>query len=255
MRSTLTSSSAKQAERIAREEEGAQEPQPPEKKGKPEKKESSKQRLRRELYEQLYVLVEKKLPAIETLFLQARSEVAQEQGSPRQRQRQEQFVEEFTQDIELVRRGVEQSRRRVCEGKKPSVKTGMPLSVSDPNASFIEKGSWDRTFGYRPQLGFSATNLVTAIIVPEENASDQSQLTAMIEQSIANTTVVPPVVSVDDGYTGAEQLAASGQERVRGEQLEKVLACNAFKIVALRRRREEARKRRGLLADQNQEAA
>ena len=314
--STLTSSSAKQAERIAREEEAAQEPQTPENKDKPEKKESSKKRLRRELYEQLYVQVEERLPEIETLFLQASGEVAQQQGSPRQRQRQEQFVEEFTQDLELVRRGVEQSRRRVCEGKKPSVKAGMPLSVSDPSASFIEKGSWETTFGYRPQLGFSASNLVTAIIVPEGNASDQSQLTAMIEQSIANTTVVPPVVSVDDGYTGAkqlaqslalgveivsfsgvhgkrllgketwesepyaaarkarngaesgiyvlkkkvgfEQLAASGQERVRGEQLEKVLACNAFKIVALRRRREEerrSRKRSDSSVDLNQKAA
>ena len=153
--STLTSSSAKQAERIAR-EEAAQEPLSPEKKGKSEKKESSKQRLRRELYEQLYALVEERLPEIETLFLETSSEVAQQQCSPRQRHRQEQFVEEFTQDLELVRRGVEQSRRRVCEGKKPSVKAGMPLSVSDPNASFIEKGSWERTFGYRPQLGFSA---------------------------------------------------------------------------------------------------
>jgi hypothetical protein len=85
----------------------------------------------------------------------------------------------------------------------------MPLSVSDPKASFIEKGSWDRTFGYRPQLGFSASNLITAIIVPEGNASDQSQLTATIQKSIANTGVVPGVVSVDDGYTGAQQLKES----------------------------------------------
>ena len=314
--STLTSSSAKQAARNAREEESGQEPQTLEKKDKPEKKESSKQRLRRELYEQLYLLVEERLPEIESLFLQARSEVGQQQCSPRQRQRQQQFVEDFTQDLELVRRGIEQSRRRVCEGKKPSVKAGMPLSVSDPKASFIEKGSWDRTFGYRPQLGFSARNLVTAIIVPEGNPSDQSQLTASIEQSIANTTVVPSVVSIDDGYTGAEQLAQSlalgvgivsfsgvhgkkllgeekwesepyaaarkarngaesgiyvlkkkvgfeqlaacGLQRVCGEQREKVLAYNAFKIVALRRRKEELRrnrKRSDSSADQNQEAA
>ncbi len=311
--STLTSSSAKQAERNAREEEAAQEPKPLEKKDNPEKKESSKQRLRRELYEQLYVLVEERLPEIEALFLQAKGEVTQQQCSPRQRHHQEQFVEEFTQDLELVRRGVEQSRRRVCEGKKPSVKAGMPLSVSDPEATFIEKGSWDRTFGFRPQLGFSASNLVTAIIVPEGNASDQSQLTAVIEQSIANTTVVPSVVSVDDGYTGAdqlaqslalgveivsfsgvhgkrllgeekwesepyvaarkarngaesgiyvlkkkvgfEQLAATGQERVRGEQLEKVLACNAFKIADLRRRRKEERKRSASSTAQNKEVA
>ena len=225
-------------------------------------------------------------------------------------------MKDFTEDLDNIRKAIEQSRRRVCEGKKPRAQGGMPLSMSDPAASFIEKGSWDRTFGYRPQLGFSATNLVTAIIVPEGNASDQSQLCPVIEMSIANTGIVPRVVSVDDGYTGAtqleqsqalgveivsfsgargkellgeerwesdsytearrardgaesgiyvlkkkagfEQLAASGQERVRGEQLEKVLACNAFKVVALRRRREEERrnrKRSDSSAVQNQEAA
>ncbi len=300
--STLTSSSAKQAEQAAREEEISQDDsQTPENRAET-KQESSKQRLRRELYEELYALSLEMLPEIEELFLQAKNHIGQPSCPPLQRHRQEQFVKEFTEDLENVRRGVAQSRQRVCEGKRPNVQGRMPLGVSDPKASFIEKGSWDRTFGYRPQLGFSATNLITAIIVPEGNASDQSQFLAMIKEGVANTGIVPRVVSVDDGYTGApqlkeglalgvevvsfsgargkallgkqkwesdqyvearkarngaesgiyvlkkkvgfEQLAASGQERVRGEQNEKVLACNAFKIVALRRRQDERRRRR-----------
>ncbi len=189
------------------------------------------------------------------------------------------------------------------------------MSVSDPAASFIEKGSWDRTFGYRPQLGFSATNLVTAIIVPEGNASDQSQLCPVIEMGIANTGIVPRVVSVDDGYTGAaqleqskalgveivsfsgargkkllgqerwesdsytearrarngaesgiyvlkkkagfEQLAANGMERVRGELYEKVLACNGFKLVELRRQKRAKQHRQNWSRDvlEDREAA
>lgn len=314
---TLTSSSAKQAERTAREADAEPDPvDPPKNRGKTESQPSAKQRLRRELYEKLYELVEELLPEIEALFLQARNQFGLQSCPPRQRQRQEQFVKDFSEDLESVGRGIEQSRRRICEGKRPNAQGKMPLSVSDPSASFIEKGSWERTFGYRPQLSFSATNLVTAIIVPSGNASDQSQLVATIEQSIANTGIVPRVVSVDDGYTGAtqleeslalgvevvsfsgargkqllgtekwesepyaearkarngaesgiyvlkkkvgfEQLAASGQERVRGEQYEKVLACNAFKIVTLRgrKRERERRKQRGQsVLGRSQEAA
>ena len=55
---TLTSSSAKQAERVAREADTGQGPvdpvQSPKNKGKTADKETAKQRLRRELYEKLY---------------------------------------------------------------------------------------------------------------------------------------------------------------------------------------------------------
>ena len=183
----------------------------------------------------------------------------------------------------------------MCEGKRPSAAAGMPLGVSDRDASFIEKGSWERTFGYRPQIDFSGSNLVTGLTVPVGNASDQSQLVAAVSESIANTGIVPGMVTTDDGYTGAEQLegvealgvglvsfsgargkallggerwgseeyraarrlrngaesgiyvlkkrvgfeqlSACGQERVRAELMEKVLAYNALKIAQLRRRK------------------
>jgi hypothetical protein len=314
---TLTSSSAKQAERTEREvQPGKNLVETPENKAQADDKPNAKQRLRRELYEELYELGEELLPEIEALFVQAREQIDRQSCPPQQRLRQEQFVRDFSEDLESVRHGIEQSRRRVCEGKKRSAQDKMPLSVSDPAASFIEKGGWDRTFGYRPQLGFSATNLVTAIIVPEGNAADQSQLVAVIGQGIANTGVVPRVVTIDDGYTGAiqleeslalgvevvsfsgargkrllgaerwesepyvearrarngaesgiyvlkkkvgfEQLAANGQERVRGEQYEKVLAYNAFKIVALRKRMREnprCKQRHHTASGRRQEAA
>ena len=314
--STLTSSSAKQAERAAREEEEQHnKPQTPENKEETKPKESAKQRLRRELYEELYTAAEEMVPEIETLFFETKDQTGQLSCPPQQRRRQEQFVKDFTEDLENIRKAIEQSRRRICEGKKPRAQGGMPLSVSDPAASFIEKGSWDRTFGYRPQLGFSATNLVTAIIVPEGNASDQSQLCPVIEMGIANTGIVPRVVSVDDGYTGAaqleqskalgveivsfsgargkkllgqerwesdsytqarrarngaesgiyvlkkkagfEQLAANGMERVRGELYEKVLACNGFKLVELRRQKRAKQHRQNWSRDvlEDREAA
>ncbi len=296
--STLTSSSAKQAEAAAREEADNGVPQTHENKGERAGgavAESAKVRLRRDLYEQLYALAEDSLPAIEAAFAAARAEIDGQEAPPEQQRQREVFVAEFEADLDDLVRAIEQSRRRVCEGKRPSVALGMPLGVSDRDASFIEKGSWERSFGYRPQIDFSGSNLITALIVPVGNAPDQSQFVTAVNESIRNTTVVPGMVTVDDGYTGAaqldgvqalgvdlvsfsgargkallgdekweseayrearrlrngaesgiyvlkkkvgfEQLAACGQERVRAELMEKVIAYNALKVAELRRRK------------------
>jgi hypothetical protein len=299
--STLTSSSAKQAEAAAREEADNGTPEPPGNKGEKSNgavTESAKVRLRRELYEELYALAEDSLPAIEAAFATARAEIGAQGAPPEVQRRREAFVAEFEADLDDLGRAIEQSRRRVCEGKKPRVALGMPLGVSDRDASFIEKGSWERTFGYRPQIDFSGRNLITALIVPMGNAPDQGEFIVAVNESISNTGVVPGMVTVDDGYTGAaqlegaqalgvelvsfsgargkallgdekwesesysearrlrngaesgiyvlkkkvgfEQLAACGQERVRAELMEKVLAYNALKIAELRRRKRKA---------------
>lgn len=203
---TLTSSSANETRRAQKAEEKAKGLQSSDNKGERET-ESAKKRLRRELYEELYEVGEKALSQLERLFSEARNQVERQRCAPGIQRRREQFVTQFEEDLESVRIGIARSRQRVCEGKKPSAKNGMPLSVSDPSASFIEKGSWERTFGYRPQLCFSRTNLVTSIIVPEGNASDAGQLLPTLGESIANTKVVPKTVTLDDGYTGSAQLS------------------------------------------------
>ena len=172
-----------------------------------EKKESAKQKLRRELYERLYALGEEILSELKKQYEQASEQIRSEQCSPKKQRRRETFIDGFKADLEASEQAIIQSKRRVCEGKKPSAAGKMPLSISDLSAKFILKGGWDKTFGYRPQLSFSESNLVTALIVPEGNAADQGQYISLVKVTIANTGVVPKVVSTDDGYTGAEQLA------------------------------------------------
>lgn len=302
---TLTSSSAMGAERAARQEGpqsggdrgGGSEVETPGKQGSAAKGESAKTRLRRELYEELYARAQAVLEMLAPLVGAVEKLIAARPCSPGMRERRERWQSAMGDDVQAAAAVIEQSRRRVCEGKRPSAKTKMPLSVSDPSASFIEKGGWERVFGYRPQCGFSTGGLVTVLVVPEGNQSDQSQLSQVVDEAIANTGVVPGVVTVDDGYTGGAELirvegagvevvsfsgargrALLGEERwgderyiqarrdrngaesgisvlkdkvgfgqlaragiggVRAEQLEKVLAANALKIVALRKRKYE----------------
>lgn len=221
---TLTSSSALQAEKAEQEERerlrgehGASEcdaapesPQTPEKQAPDAsdepRKESPKTRLRRELYQELYAMSLVTVEMLVPMLSLVTEQMSQSQSNPQTQGRREAWLAAVEEDLQAVAAVIEQSQRRVCEGKKPGAKTGMPLSVSDPSASFIEKGGWERVFGYRPQCGFSGNGLITALLIPEGNVSDQIQLWAVVNKSIENTTVIPRSVTVDDGYTGASEL-------------------------------------------------
>jgi len=220
---TLTSSSALQAQKAAEEElerlraehgannEGdAAVPESPEKQAsdanEESRKESPKNKLRRELYEELYARSQATVEMLVPMLGLLTGLMSQSLSTPQAQSRREAWLAAVEEDLQAVAAVIEQSQRRVCEGKKPSAKTRMPLSVSDPSASFIEKGGWERVFGYRPQCGFSGNGLITALLTPEGNVSDQIQLSAVVNKSIENTTVIPGTVTVDDGYTGASEL-------------------------------------------------
>ncbi len=74
------------------------------------------------------------------------------------------------------------------------------FSLSDGSAAFIKKGGRDTVFGYKAQLGRSANGFITAVAIPEGNAADSNQLRPMAQQHIERTTIIPDMVSADDGY-------------------------------------------------------
>jgi len=74
------------------------------------------------------------------------------------------------------------------------------LSVSDADVGFIAKGQRDPVIGYKPQLARSGAGFITGLLLPQGNAADSGQLVPMVDEVIRRTTVVPDVVSVDDGY-------------------------------------------------------
>lgn len=66
------------------------------------------------------------------------------------------------------------------------------------------KGNRDMTFGYRPHIARSKNGFVGAMLVDKGNPSDQSMLEEGVKQWMAQTNVVPYLVSVDDGFTSKE---------------------------------------------------
>ena len=96
---------------------------------------------------ELYAKSQAVLDLLTPLLSLVRAEMSQAPGNPQMKQRRETWLAAMRDDLQSIATVIEQSQRRVCEGKKPSAKTKMPLSVSDPSASFIEKGGWERVFG------------------------------------------------------------------------------------------------------------
>jgi IS5 family transposase len=90
-------------------------------------------------------------------------------------------------------------RRVLGEEKVPG--SEKVVSLSDGNAAFIVKGGWDTVIGYRPQLGRSGQGFVSALIVPEGNVADSSQLVEVVLDHWQRSGVPPKLVSSDDGYS------------------------------------------------------
>ena len=82
------------------------------------------------------------------------------------------------------------------------------LSVSDADVGFIAKGQRVPVVGYKPQVARSGAGFVTALLLPQGNAADSDQLVPMVDDVVRRTTVVPSVLSVDDGYASAANMAA-----------------------------------------------
>jgi IS5 family transposase len=141
---------------------------------------------------------------------------SQKELVPSQRRMAEEVIELIGADIEAIGQVAAAGERRVLEGE--SVPSGEKLiSISDGDAAFIVKGGWNTVVGYRPQLGRSAKGFVTALIVPKGNAADSGQLVEVVLDHWGRSTVLPGLVSTDDGYTdqsAREDLLKAGVEVV-----------------------------------------
>jgi hypothetical protein len=94
--------------------------------------------------------------------------------------------------------------------KKKNIPSGTKmLSISDPDVGYIQKGGRIPVIGYKPQIARSGNGFICGYITPVGNASDSSMFMPILQQVIENTLVIPSIVSVDDGYSSQENLAAA----------------------------------------------
>jgi len=75
------------------------------------------------------------------------------------------------------------------------------LSIRDRSAAIIVKGGREPKLGYRVQLVRSSQGFICGIDVPEGNVPDVEELVPTVLDCIDRSTVIPNLVSTDDGYS------------------------------------------------------
>jgi hypothetical protein len=138
----------------------------------------------------------------------------------------ERAVQRLRTDVDALAAVIANCEARVIhEREVPMAKK--KLSVSDPDVGFIAKGQRVPVVGYKPQVARSGAGFVTGLLLPKGNAADSGQLVPMVDEVVRRTTVVPRVLSVDDGYASAANMAAMKDRHIE------VISINGSKGRAL----------------------
>ena len=162
---------------------------------------------RRRRYEKLLLRARRVLRRFEPALIPIERALIALDVRPSARARADRAVARLRDDIAALAKVISHCEVRVLhEGKVPIGEK--VLSLSDPEVGFIVKGQRDPVIGYKPQLARSGAGFVTGLLLPPGNASDSGQLVPMTDAVIKATGVTPRVVSVDDGYSSAANVAA-----------------------------------------------
>jgi IS5 family transposase len=126
---------------------------------------------------------------------------------PSRRAMAERAVQRLRADVDALATVIANCDARVIHERKVPM-AEKKLSVSDPDVGFIAKGQRAPVIGYKPQVARSGAGFVTGLLLPRGNAADSEQLVPMVDEVVRRTTVVPSVLSVDDGYASAANMKA-----------------------------------------------
>ena len=119
----------------------------------------------------------------------------------------ERAVQRLRADVDALASVIANCEARVIHERKVPM-AEKKLSLSDPDVGFITKGQRVPVIGYKPQVARSGAGFVTGLLLPKGNAADSEQLVPMVDEVVRRTTVLPRVLSVDDGYASAANMAA-----------------------------------------------
>jgi hypothetical protein len=170
-------------------------------------------RTRRRRYEKLLIRARRVLQHFRSTLAPIEAALCALDVRPSHRAKAERAVARMREDVASLAKVIDHCDARVLQARKIPIGQKV-LSLSDPQVGFIAKGQRDPVIGYKPQVARSREGFVTGLLLPAGNASDSGQLLPMIEAVIASTQVTPRVVSVDDGYASAANVAALRDKKI-----------------------------------------
>lgn len=170
-------------------------------------------RTRRRRYQKLLAHASEAHAVLIAALQAVRAECAALDVAPSRRAMAERAVQRLGDDLAMLAKVIENCTRRVVGGEKVAMADKV-LSTSDADVGFIAKGQRDPVIGYKPQLARSGAGFITGLLLPQGNASDSGQLGPMLAEVKRRTTVTPKVVSLDDGYASAANMALLTAEKI-----------------------------------------
>src|SRR6185436_17672064 len=108
----------------------------------------------------------------------------------------------------LIERIIVQSERRVLAGEP--VPAGEKLvSLFEPHADIIVKGSRDTEYGHKLNLTTGRSGMILDLVIEAGNPADKERLLPMLERHIAVWGAAPRQAAADGGFATRNNLATA----------------------------------------------
>ena len=114
----------------------------------------------------------------------------------------------------LVEQIIAQTERRVLAGESVPARDKL-VSLFEPHADIIVKGSRDVDYGHKLNLTTGRSGLILDLVIEAGNPADRERLLPMLERHIAVWGAAPRQAAADGGYASRENLAQAKARGVR----------------------------------------
>jgi IS5 family transposase len=121
--------------------------------------------------------------------------------------RAESLAQELRHYIELTKRVISQTKRRVLQGESVPA-TEKIVSIFEPHTDIIVKDRRETLYGHKVCLTAGASGLVTDVVIEAGNPADATLAVKMMERQRQLYGRVPQQVSFDGGFTSRANLVA-----------------------------------------------
>ncbi len=108
----------------------------------------------------------------------------------------------------LIERIIKQSERRVLAGE-PVAASEKLVSLFEPHADIIVKGSRDVDYGHKLNLTSGRSGMILDLVVEAGNPADSDRLLPMLERHIAFYGAAPRQAAADGGFATRDNLATA----------------------------------------------
>ncbi len=121
---------------------------------------------------------------------------------------------ELERYVELTRRVIDQTERRVLRGEKVPA-TEKIVSIFEPHTDIIVKDRRETYYGHKVCLSVGASNLITDCVITTGNPADSELTLTMLDRQREIYGRYPLKVSLDGGFASKANLAAAKERKIK----------------------------------------